>query len=59
MTNWNVTLINTVEPFDKKEVVIPAVTIQEALDIGEFENDKYYARSACFHSILTEVNYGV
>lgn len=58
MNNWNITLINTVQPFDKKEVVIPATTIQEALDIGELENNQYYARSARFHSSMKEYNYG-
>jgi hypothetical protein len=59
MTNWLVTLINTIEPFDKKEEIVNAVTVQEALDKGESINDKYYARSARFYSVMTEHDYGI
>lgn len=49
MNNWKVTIINTVEPFDKKEILVHSETVIEALGIADGENPGYYARSAMFH----------
>lgn len=50
MTKWLVTLINTIQPFEKKEVVVHSPTIQEALDEAESLHPSYYARGARYHS---------
>lgn len=50
MTNWLVTLVNTIHPFDKKKALVPADTVVEALDEFNHKQDGYTAVSAAFHS---------
>lgn len=51
MTNWIVTLVNTVEPFDMREAIIESVeTISEAFGEAEKQFPTYYPRSCRFHS---------
>jgi len=50
VTNWLVTLINTNHPFEKKEIVVPAETVVEALEEFNHNQPGYVARSARFHS---------
>jgi len=60
VTNWEIDMVNTVEPFDRKKVLINTETIVEALDLAEQANKPYYARSARFHvtDIAKEFGYG-
>lgn len=60
MTNWEVDMINTEEPFDRKKVLINTQTIAEALDLAEQSHKPYYARSARFHcsDLSKEFGYG-
>ena len=53
MTNWKVTMINTVEPFEKKECYITAQTIVEAYGEAEYQHPGYFIRSASFHTVAT------
>lgn len=57
MTNWLVTLINTCSPFERKEVVVHAETIIEALDEKIHKHPTYYARSARYHSNVDPMIY--
>lgn len=50
MTNWLVTLINTDHPFEKRQVVVPAETVIEALDEFHHKQTGFVACSAAFHS---------
>ena len=50
MTNWLVTLVNTMHPFDKKKEVVNAETVIEALDEFNHKQQGYTAISASFHS---------
>lgn len=49
MVNWEVTLINTVQPFDVKQALIMAETVVEALGLAELAHKSYWARSARYH----------
>jgi hypothetical protein len=49
MNNWLVTLINTEQPFDVKQVVVQTETIVEAFDEKFHKHPTYYARSAGVH----------
>ncbi len=57
MTNWLVTLINTDHPFEKKQVIVHAETVIQALDEQNHKQHGYYARSACFHSTYQMSDY--
>lgn len=50
MNNWIVTIVNTVQPFEVKKVVVPAETVVEALDEWFHGHIGFVARSASFHS---------
>jgi hypothetical protein len=54
MTNWLVSIIRKSTPFEKKEVIIHAVSIQEAFDQAEKEHKDFHVRSATFHSVNTD-----
>lgn len=58
MTSWLVTLVKTVQPFDKKKVVVHAETVIEALDEFNHKEENYTAVSASFHSSYMDVNVG-
>lgn len=54
MTNWLVKLVNMVEPFDEREVVVHAATIVDAFDEKNHGLKTYWPRSAQFHSVGTD-----
>ena len=46
MFNWIVTLVNTIAPFDTKQTLVRADTVQDCFDEERHGNKGYYARSA-------------
>jgi hypothetical protein len=55
MTNWLVTLVNTLHPFDKKKELVHAETVIEALDEFNHKQQGYTAVSASFFSSNTDI----
>jgi hypothetical protein len=60
VTNWEVTLVNTKEPFDIKTANVTTDTIVEAHGEAETQHPGYWVRSARFHhtDIAKEFGHG-